>query len=340
MDNLSLIENLDQAVDALLAQPERSLSHADGELASLLGIAFSLCYLPRSEFKEQLRQDLARSISMNTQAQRPDTESNLAAASPRREGFRTVTPYLTVADVPREIAFIREVFAGEGQVYGLGSAGGFHAECRIGDSMLMVGGGGAGSTWQGKPSPGSLHIYVPDVDAVYERALQAGATSLHAPVDQEYGERSAAFIDAGGNRWYPATAMGPHHILAGAQSLMPYLHPRGAAAQIEFLEQAFDAAEVLRHASPEGVIYHAKLRIGTSIVELGEAHEQWQPMPSTFMMYVDDVDAWYARAMRAIGAKSAGEPADQPYGDRVGAVTDPFGNVWYIASPIKDIRSY
>ena len=339
MDNLSLIEKLDQAVAALLARSGTAVSPVDApldaEVTSLLSIAAELRELPRAEFRAQLKNNLERRASMTTQV-KPETDPSSVSVNPVRAGFRTVTPYLTVPNVHEEIAFIKTVFAGEGQVYGLGSAGGFHSEVKIGDAMLMVGGGGEGSAWQGTPSPACLHVYVEDVDAVYERAVQAGATALHPPMDQEYGERSAAFVDAGGNQWYPATAKGPHYILEGAQDLMPYLHPRGAGRQIEFLQQAFGAEEMLRHASPEGFVYHAKLKIGSSIVEMSEAHDQWQPMPGTFMMYVDDVDAWYARAMQASGAVSMSEPADQPYGDRVGAVKDPFDNTWYIATHIKD----
>jgi PhnB protein len=103
---------------------------------------------------------------------------------------------------------------------------------------------------------------------------------------------------------------------------------------IDFLKQAFGAEEQSRHQSPEGVIHHATVRIGDSMIEMGEAHGPWQPMPATFYLYVDDVDAWYQRAMEA-GAMSRGEPADQPYGDRVGGVADPFENIWYLSTPIK-----
>ena len=203
----------------------------------------------------------------------------------------------------------------------------------------MIGGGGAGSTWKGPPMPASLHLYVEDVDALYERALQAGATSLMGPADQEYGERSAAFLDPGGNHWYPATAVGAHYILEGAQNLMPYLHQRGALKQIDFLKIAFGAEEIMRHESPDGIIYHAKIKIVDSIVEMGEAHDPWLPMPMHFMLYVDDADAWYARAMQTEGAISMGAPANQGYGGRTGSVKDPFDNVWYISGPIKEAKS-
>ena len=334
MDNLSLIEKLDQAVDTLLANPGAPPSTADAEIDSLLRIAAELRNLPREEFKSQLRQDLERKTTMAIEAKAVNRQSNTTTVNPIREGFRTVTPYIAVRQVHEVIEFVKNVFDAEGKIYGTGSEGGIHSELRIGDSMLMIGGGEAR---RAKENPACLHVYVENIDEVYERAVRAGATSLHAPADQEYGERSAAFVDPGGNQWYPATASGANYIAEGAQNLMPYLHPHGAAKQIEFLEQAFGAEEQFRHASPEGTIYHAKVRVGNSIVEMGEAHGQWQPVPAMFMMYVDDVDAWYARALRAEGAVSESQPADQPYGDRVGAVKDPFDNIWYIATHIRDV---
>ena len=105
---------------------------------------------------------------------------------------------------------------------------------------------------------------------------------------------------------------------------------------IDFLKEAFGAEETGRAQSPDGTIAHAKVRIGDSILEMGEAHGEYQPMPAVFYLYVNDVDAWYQRAVAA-GATSQGEPTDQPYGDRVAGVMDPFDNVWYIATHIKDV---
>ena len=263
-----------------------------------------------------------------------NTSAEKTSDQPVRAGFSTVTPYIAVREAYEVIEFIKRVFDAEGQIHGIGSEGGIHSEYKIGDSMLMIGGG---ETWRGESRPGSIHVYVADVDEVYERALQAGATSLHQPADQAYGERSAAFRDVGGNHWYPATYKGAHYVPEGLPNLMAYLHPRGAAKQLEFLRRALGAEELFRGESPDGIIYHAQVRIGTSIIEMGEAHDQWQPMPMTFMLYVDDVDAWYERAMSTAGAVSAGEPASQSYGARVGAVTDPFGNTWYIATHNKAV---
>lgn len=78
------------------------------------------------------------------------------------------------------------------------------------------------------------------------------------------------------------------------------------------------------------------LKVGDSHLEMGESHGQYQPMKSMFYLYVPDVDAMYRRAIAA-GATSMKEPADQPYGDRVGAVTDIFSNQWWVATHIKDV---
>jgi PhnB protein len=68
-------------------------------------------------------------------------------------------------------------------------------------------------------------------------------------------------------------------------------------------------------------------------MEMGEAHDQWQPMSSMIYMYVPNVDAVYERAVRA-GARPVNAPANQSYGDRTASVEDPAGNQWYIATHI------
>jgi len=103
------------------------------------------------------------------------------------------------------------------------------------------------------------------------------------------------------------------------------------------MQRAFEAKDIQKYASPDGVIHHAQITIGDSAVEMGEAHGPYQPMPTTFYLYVSDVDATYSRALQA-GATSESQPADQPYGDRNAAVKDVFGNQWYIATQFKETR--
>src|ERR1700682_5522044 len=96
------------------------------------------------------------------------------------------------------------------------------------------------------------------------------------------------------------------------------------------MERALGATSVEKYASPDGVVHHARVTIGDSVVEMGEAHGPYQPMPTMFYLYVPDVDASYRRALEA-GATSLGQPADQPYGDRTASVKDAVGTQWYLA---------
>jgi PhnB protein len=252
-----------------------------------------------------------------------------------RKGFRTVTAYIVAQDVPGLIEFLQKTFHAEETLRtGPGSEGGMHCEVRIGDSMLMVGGGGPGFAWKGNTRPGAFHIYVPDCDATYERALAAGGVSVDVPTDRFYGERSATVRDEAGNSWYIATYKGEDYKWPGAPTIQPSLHPLRAEPVINFLKHAFGATELARHASPDGVIRHATVKVGDALMEMGEAHGPYQPMQSTFMVYVPDVDAVYRRALAA-GATSMSEPANQSYGDRTGAVRDVVGNQWYIATPAR-----
>ncbi len=320
MANVTLIEQLDRAVEAIIANPDAPLPVVDASVAALLGVAVDLRDLPRADFRARLKADLERKDSMST-----------AAVKPIREGFHTITPYLIVQGAVELIDFVKQAFGAEELYRGTGTAGGIHAEVKVGDSIVMIGGGAALSR---ASMPTGIHLYVKDADVVYERALQAGATSLHRPLDQPYGDREASVKDRCGNHWYIATHRATGHMPEGLRAVTPFLHPRGADRMIDFLKQAFDAKEESRYQSPDGVIRHATVKIGDSMIEMGEAHGQWQPMATTFYMYVNDVDSVHRQAVRA-GATSQSEPADQPYGDRVGEVLDPFDNVWYIATHLR-----
>jgi PhnB protein len=124
------------------------------------------------------------------------------AVKPIPDGYHSVTPYLTVHGVAKLIDFMKQVFDGK-EVERMprpdGTIG--HAEVRIGDSVVMMGEPMADQN----PMPCTLYLYVPDTDAIYKRAMQAGATSLMEPKDQFYGDRNAGVQDASGNRWYIAT---------------------------------------------------------------------------------------------------------------------------------------
>ena len=319
MSEEARIDRLAEALDGMLADPRAPLPSGDPELTELLRIAHDLRDLPSPSFRARLGADLSRRAAM----------SATGTGTTTRQGIRSVTPYLAVRPAVELIEFVKRAFGAEELVRTTGSAGGVHAEVRIGDARVMIGGGGA---WGGAPTPTGLHLYVPDADQVYRAALEAGADSLRAPVDQPYGDREASVRDVAGNHWYIATHQTGGHVPAGLGTVTPYLHPRGAPALIEFLKQAFAAEEMEIHREPAGTVVHAKIRVGGSVIEMGEAHGEWEPMPTMFYVYVDDVDAWYRRALAA-GATSMEAPALQPYGDRRAAVRDAFDNQWYLAAP-------
>src|SRR5205814_6806069 len=115
-------------------------------------------------------------------------------------------------------------------------------------------------------------------------------------------------------------------------TVTPFLHARGADQIIDFMKRAFATEDAVVDRSPEGRVMHAVVKIGNSAVELGEAHGDYQPMPTVFYVNVPDADAAYRQALEA-GATSVSAPADLPYGARVGTVSDMNGNTWYLAAP-------
>jgi len=119
-------------------------------------------------------------------------------------------------------------------------------------------------------------------------------------------------------------------------SVQPYLIVKGAAKLIDFMKQAFGATEKMRMGGPDGTIGHAEVQIGDSVVMLADANEMFPAMPATLLVYVEDCDAVYKRALAA-GAKSERAPEDQFYGDRSAGVNDASGNRWYIHTHIEDV---
>jgi len=255
--------------------------------------------------------------------------------SPVPRGFRMVTPYLVAADGLALLEFTKQGLGAE-EVMRAVMPTGVHAEVRIGDTTLMMGGGLPGKGFPGSLQPNALHIYVEDVDAVTQRAVAAGATLIDGPRDQDYGERSSTIRDNAGNYWYIATAKGESYKPKGLFNVNPYLHPRRAEPLISFLKRAFGAQEVAKYASPDGVVHHAVVHVGDSVIEMGEAHGKYETMEAMFYLYVPDMEGVYRQALAA-GATSFQEPTDQPYGDRNAGVKDAFGNKWYIATHIKDV---
>jgi PhnB protein len=124
------------------------------------------------------------------------------SVKPIPDGFHTVTPFLPADNAAELIEFIQEAFD-EKIKYMMKSDDGIvrHSEVRIGDSIVMVSNG----TELYKSMPAMFHLYVEDVDAVYDKAIKAGGESLREPTNEFYGDRSVGVKDKWDNQLWIAT---------------------------------------------------------------------------------------------------------------------------------------
>jgi PhnB protein len=130
----------------------------------------------------------------------------------------------------------------------------------------------------------------------------------------------------------------------GYYSLTPYLVIKGAEQAIDFYKNVFGATENMRMPGPGGRIMHAEIKIGNSVLMLSDENTErgfLSPKSigstgSSIMLYTDDVDATFSKAMAA-GSKSDQPPTDMPWGDRMANITDPFGHNWAIATHKEDV---
>jgi uncharacterized glyoxalase superfamily protein PhnB len=127
-----------------------------------------------------------------------------------------------------------------------------------------------------------------------------------------------------------------------AQTVFPYLLYEDAAAMIDWLVRAFGFTEKLRYAGDDGVVNHAELAIGEGSIMLGAPGGDYRSPKSSgcaaaqVQVYVDDVDAHYARA-KAAGAEIRQGLADMPYGDRRYDAYDPEGHLWMFSTHVRDV---
>ncbi|QSA97898.1 glyoxalase/bleomycin resistance/extradiol dioxygenase family protein [Methylococcus sp. EFPC2] len=122
----------------------------------------------------------------------------------------------------------------------------------------------------------------------------------------------------------------------GFHTVTPFLTVEGVPRLIEFLQAAFAASECFRVHDGDGRVMHAQVKIGDSVVMMGEAMAEGRGAPALVHLYVPDADATYRSALAA-GGVSIMELADQFWGDRMGGIQDPAGNRWLIATHVEDI---
>jgi PhnB protein len=126
----------------------------------------------------------------------------MSESAGKPKGYNSASPYLIVDGAGETIEFLAKVFdASELQRFADPSGKVMHAEVRIDDTVVMLADGN-----EGFPAvPAHVHIYVPDVDATYERAIAAGATSVQEPVKKDDPDKRGGIKDAGGTTWWIAT---------------------------------------------------------------------------------------------------------------------------------------
>src|SRR2546426_1023058 len=187
MPDRALIEQLDQAIDGMLAGSEQTGS-ADPTLSALMEIAGTLRDLPDDRFKTRLSREL----------QAESAAAEFAA-------IHTITPFICVPEGAKLIEFMKHTFGAEETTRHPHGPDGFVAGVRIGDSDLLIMGG---ESLRGAECPAALHVYVKDCDATYQRALDAGAFTIRSPGvgdggDERSGGRKVAsvrFLSAHGRR--------------------------------------------------------------------------------------------------------------------------------------------
>jgi PhnB protein len=122
----------------------------------------------------------------------------------------------------------------------------------------------------------------------------------------------------------------------GYHTVTPWIISKATARLLDFVKEAFGAEELARVHVEDGSIGHAEVRIGDSVVMMFDAKADWPETPCFLRLYVEDCDAVYQQALKA-GATSVTEVTYLFFGDRVGRVRDPFGNLWWIQTRIEDL---
>ncbi len=130
----------------------------------------------------------------------------------------------------------------------------------------------------------------------------------------------------------------------GHHSVQPYLIFKSSVAALAFYVKAFGAVEELCMKGPDGRVAHASIRLGDSVVMMADENpamqayspEHFGGSPVSLMVYTEDCDAMFASALAA-GAVGEREPTDEPYGDRMCGILDPFGYRWYLATHTFDV---
>jgi len=179
------------------------------------------------------------------------------------------------------------------------------------------------------------------VSMLYGTPIDTSEISMADDPRDEKAERSA----------HPTR--GPVQAADAPRSIMPFMYIEGAAGAVEFYKNVFGATVLMRDEEPSGIVSHAMLKMGDTTVMLSDpssadvkqndVHHLSRPprsyggSPVHLYIYVADVDDVVRRAIAA-GAKVIDQVEDKDWGDRCGGIEDPYGHVWFVGTPLKDVR--
>lgn len=123
---------------------------------------------------------------------------------------------------------------------------------------------------------------------------------------------------------------------SGYTSVAPWVVTDDTGALLDFIAEAFGGEELARVATDDGLIGHAEIRIGDTVILAFDRRPEWPVMPSLLRVWVADPDAAFARAVAA-GAVIVTALDDNAFGQRGGRIKDPFGNIWWVVCDIEDV---
>jgi uncharacterized glyoxalase superfamily protein PhnB len=122
----------------------------------------------------------------------------------------------------------------------------------------------------------------------------------------------------------------------GYTTVTPWIIGRDTAGLLDFLKRAFDAEEIARVVGEDGKIGHAEVRIGDAVVMAFDSRDDWPGTPAYLRLYVPDSEEAQRKALEA-GATEVTRQTELFFGDRVGRVRDPFGNLWWIQTRLENL---
>ena len=264
----------------------------------------------------------------------------------KAEDKNSACPYLVIPSAKAMIEFLEKIFDDIKTVLLVENEERVrHAEVKINnDSILMMGDSMPG--WD--PCKAHVHVYVPDVDKTYEKALKAGAKGLQEPIKHQDPNRRCAILDPSGYiTFWISTQIEPREP-AKEDTVVPwkpdsqvsvasYLVVQKSTEMTAFLEKVFDAKEVFKFEMKD-VVVHAEVEINKdSIVMMCDVQPGWitEPVPCHVHVYVPDVDATFQKALEA-GGKEVQKPEKKDDADKRGGFKDPSDTVtFWVATQVE-----